>query len=76
MKRLKIRKIKITYNTGVIKEYETFRDEYIESFANTIKGEECFHIIIHCNTDENEIQNEWHHTFKMNDIKSIIQEWR
>ena len=77
MKLKKLKHVKIYFNSGAIKEYELFeKDNYIETYAKTIKGEEVFHVIIHYGTNCKIMINEHHITYLMKDIDKIIQEWR
>lgn len=77
MKRLKLKRVKINFKDKVCRDYEVIDpEEYIESFSNTIKNNECFHVIIHSASFQHEKVREERYTFFMDEIESIIQEWR
>lgn len=77
MKRLKLKRVIVNFKDGIKWDFELFGpEEYIETFANTIKGKEHFHITIHNMPHQHEVDYEERYTFNMDDIESIIQEWR
>lgn len=77
MKRLKLKKIILNFKDKSFRDFEVLEpEEYIETFANTIKNKECFHITIHMSNLQHEQKHETYYTFHMDDIESIIQGWR